>query len=205
MSDTISDHLNDSVAIIDFLNLTRKYISDRKDAKFSSVNDFIEKIIETVKHIRTFGNFKKIYLITKSFRFDDEISYYDVVRIIMWSVCKAVPEWFNKFCLVLVNGINDKDKEADDRALFIMFNEILKTKMNPIIISNDNFESLRSHYLRQVTLNFYLPIDITDSWKNMKIISSYNAIFRQNNNITTDQYTIIQPCNHQKNYIYVTK
>lgn len=198
------EYNSETIVLIDFLNLARKHISERPEAKFRTVEEFIDNISTIACQIKKMGNFKQIYLVTKSFKFNKDISYNDVLKIIMWSFCKTIPEWIDRIHLVLVNGINDQDKEADDRALFILYNEFSKTIESPIIIfSNDNFESLKTHFLRYVVLNFYYIKHIAKNWKESEIISHYKAHFQQDKKITKSQYVIIHPINNETNFISI--
>lgn len=195
---------SNTVALIDFLNLIRKNISDRPEAKFQSVEEFIENITTIAHKIKNLGDFKQIFLVTKSFKFNDNIKYYDVLKIIIWCFCKAIPEWIDKIRLVLVNGINDKDKEADDRALFILYNEYSITMESPVIIvSGDNFDSLKSHFLRYVTLNFYYPKVVGDTWNETKICSQYSARFRQDKKKNKNSYIIVHPNTNKTSFISI--
>ena len=184
----------ETIAIIDFLNLIRKSISDRPDAKFRTIDEFIANIKDIAQQIRLMGDFSRIYLVTKSFKFNDEISYNDILKIILWSFCTAIPEWSDRICLVLVNGINDKDKEADDRSLFILYSEFSMTTNYRIqILSNDNFESLKTHFTREVTLSFYSTKQIGDGWKNSDIHSNYKKMFKLNPGCGPQSYLVVQP------------
>ena len=197
---------SDTIAIVDFLNLARarKPIADRPDAKFRTIDEFNQNITEIALQIRSMGDFEKIYIVTKSFKFDKNISYKDIPRIIMWGFCMAVPEWTNKICLVLVNGINDKDKEADDRALFIIYHEYaMTTGLKVIILSNDNFDSLNSHFLRDVTLNFYWVESMGPTWETSKIISTTKRIFPQNKSLANNEFVVIHPCSNTMESIKV--
>lgn len=191
---------SETIALVDFLNLIRATISNRPDAKFETINEFICHTKLIAQQIRGMGDFNKIYIVTKSFKFNDDILYNDLLRIILWSFFNAVPEWVNKICLVLVNGINSKDKEADDRTLFILYNEFIKTtNMRTIIISNDNFKNLKTHILKRITLNFYWIGCIKTSWRNSEIISRYKGIFRQNDGTEKNSYIIVHPDNKKIN------
>jgi len=201
---TVLPEVSKTIVIVDFLNMVRKEISGRPDAKFTTVDDFIDTIMKVARQVHSFGNFQKIYLVTKSFKFSEEITYNNVPLIIIWSFCKAVPEWREKLFLVLVNGINDKDREADDRALFILYNEILKsTTMNVFIISNDKFRSLDTHFLRKVILNFYVAKTLAESWNNSVIVSRFGGIFQQNENLGKSSYSVIHPCEKEYSSINV--
>ena len=204
-TDGTRDSINQSetIALIDFLNLARKNISGRDKAKFTDIDEFIASIKTIAHEVRALGDFSKIYLVTKSFNFNEEISYTDIPLVIMWSFCKAIPEWTNRICLVLVNGINDKDREADDRALFVLYKEYCRTTtMQAIIFSNDNFESLRSHYLRKVTLNFYSAETIEETWRDSKINCNFQQQFQ--NDQTECNYVVVSPDSNLKTLIAVS-
>lgn len=198
---------NETIALVDFLNLARKLIAGRSDAKFKTIEEFMASIREIAFQINKIGNFEKIYLVTKSFKFNEEISYNDILRIIVWSFCDAIPEWkdSNKIILVLVNGINDKDAEADDRTLFILYKEFLMTTdKRVVILSNDNFESIKSHYLRKVVLNFYSIGSIGSMWKTTKIYPYYKAEFKQNKKNVKSSYIVIHPNTNITNLIEIS-
>jgi hypothetical protein len=182
------------IAIVDFLNLTRKYISDRADAKFYSIEEFVDHIRQIAINLRSYGNFQKIYLVTKWLQLPGLISYRQMPKIILWHFCKAVTEWSNITILVLVNGLNDKDKESDDRALFILYNEYAKNATNDcVIFSHDNFASIKSHFLRKCTLKFYFAENIGDSWQKSKIISKEKVSYDQYKNLEQKSYNVIYP------------
>lgn len=185
---------NNTIAIIDLLNLIRKPICDKNNGKFESIDELI-KIIEIIAiKIKNMGEFQKIYLVTKSFKFNNEISYNDILRIIMWAFCITIPEWNDKICLVLANGTDPYDKEADDRTLFILYNEITKTMKNPvIIISDDHFEDIQMHYLNHVVLNFFWIKKIEKKWNNSYIQSNFKGIFQHENQINIWDYAIVHP------------
>ncbi|MEM0353992.1 MAG: hypothetical protein QXW79_00285 [Thermoplasmata archaeon] len=192
-----------TVAIVDFLNLVRKEISDRPDAKFNTVDEFIDHIREIARKIRKLNHFGRIYLVTKSFNFDKRILYHNIPCIIMWAFCTTIPEWTNRICLILVNGINEKDKEADDRSLFVLYNELtFTTSSRIIIISNDNFKNLRNHFLREVTLNFYWIRNVGEDWMETKLFSSFRGKFRQNFETFNDQkYLVVHLDTNKENYV----
>ncbi|XWV24681.1 putative ORFan [Tupanvirus deep ocean] len=201
----ITDSQSQTIALVDLLNLARKDISNRGDAKFKNIDEFIINIKNIAYHLRSMGDFHKIYLVTKSFKFDKKVSYNDVLRIIMWSFCNAVPEWRQKICLVLVNGINDKDKEADDRALFILYNEFSKTSTKHVVIlSNDNFGSIKSHFMRKVTLNFYFAKSITDTWISSEIVSKHKGVYQQDRRCVRNIYTVFHPITWTTDQIVVS-
>ncbi|MEM3061962.1 MAG: hypothetical protein QW303_00250 [Nitrososphaerota archaeon] len=193
------------VAIIDFLNLVRKEISDRPNARFNTVDEFVDHIREIARKIRNLNHFGRIYLVTKSFNFDKKVLYHNIPRIIMWAFCTTVPEWTDKICLILVNGINEKDKEADDRTLFVLHNELTFTTNSRImIISNDNFKNLRSHFLRDVTLNFFWVKFVGKDWRETKLISSFRGRFRQKfGTFENQKYLVVHPDTNEENYVSI--
>ncbi|XWV25921.1 putative orfan [Tupanvirus soda lake] len=200
-----TDNQSQTIALVDLLNLARKDISNRDDAKFKSIDEFIINIQNIARNLRSMGDFYKIYLVTKSFKFNKKISYNDILRIIMWSFCHAVPEWQHKICLVLVNGINDKDKEADDRALFILYNEFTKTSTKRVVIlSNDNFGSIKSHFMRKVTLNFYFAKTINNTWTSSEIVSKHKGIYQQDKRCVRNIYTVFHPITWTTDQIVVS-
>lgn len=186
--------INDGIAVIDFLNLVRKTIADRPDAKFATTEEFSANIMKIAKEIHELGNYEKIFLVVNFFNFNNEIPYKDVLRIIVWSFCTSIPGSENRLCLVLVNGINDKDKEADDRALFILYNELGIASNSKIrIISNDKFENLDTHYLREVSLNFYRTKYIGETWQCSAIKRIFKGKFKQNSLNTKNQFVVLHP------------
>lgn len=192
------------IAIIDFLNLARTEFSGKGDAKFASIDQMIERIGTIAHGIKKLGDFHKIYIVTKSFKFNERISYLDVIKIVLWAFCQAIPEWKQKFCLVLVNGINDKDKEADDRALFILYNEFSKmTKKEVVILSSDKFDSLKSHYYRKVTLNFYAARYIDSFWDVSDIVITHNGSYQQDKKIK-HSYRVLNPRNQEISEIMIS-
>jgi len=200
----VTTNKSKTIAIVDFLNLTRKYISDRSDAKFHTTKEFIKHIKSIALHLKSLGNFHKIYLVTKWFRFNNKISHNDVIKIILWSFCDEVPEWKEKILLVLVNGLNDKDKESDDRALFILYNEFTKTTTNNcIIFSNDNFESIKTHFLRKVTLKFFFAQKINDSWQKSITPSQSKVTYEQNKTTKQNSYLVVHPDDGVANLITI--
>lgn len=194
---------SDNILIIDFLNLIRTEICHRSDAKFKTIDELIEGIRMIAKTIRNTNNFEKIYLVTKSFIFNKEILYNDIPKIIMWTFCREIPDKLDKIYLVLVNGMNDKDKEADDRALFILYNEMLFTGSNITILSNDRFDNIQSHYLRKVTLKFYWIKSIGETWQTSEIYYSKKAIFQQNKK-RNNEYNVIHPNTGIRSIIHVS-
>lgn len=187
-----------TVLLVDFLNLLLIGISDRSEAKFKSLDDMIIHIDKIVKKIREIGDFDKVYIHIKSFNLCDGITYNDIPRIVMWCFCRLVPEWRNKICLVLVNGINVRDIEADDRSLFILHDEYKRTMDNSFvfILSNDNFKSMKTHFHRQVTLNFFSVSKIGKSWSETFITPFFNGRFKQEKSVNEKRhYVIIRPDN----------
>lgn len=195
------------IGLVDFLNLARNPISNRPDARFQSIDELINTISELAKQIRELAEFDRIYLVTKSFNFDNLVTYKDVIKIILWSFCKALPEWKDRIFLVLVNGINDKDKEADDRTLFILYNEFIKTTdKNVIILSNDNFCNLKRHFLRKVTLNFFWIKNLDGTWETSEIVALFKGSFQFQQNTTPKReycYNILHPSNNKTDVISV--
>lgn len=183
---------SDTIILVDFLNLVRNPISNRQDGKFETESEFIENIHKLAEMLKKKGDFKKIYLVVKSFNFG-KIPYTDILRIIMWSFCYSIPEWLNRTELVLVNGINDKDKEADDRALFILYDELSKINSPIIILSHDNFSNLESHLQRKVILNFFVMNEIAKTWETSHLIPKYTGTFKKSKNININEYIINSP------------
>lgn len=194
-----------TIAIIDFLNLTRKEISHRPAAKFVSLKDFVNTVQTIAMRIKRMGDFKRIYIVTKSFNFNNQIKYSDVPMIIIWAFFQILPEWINKLFLVLVNGINGSDKEADDRALFILYDEISKaTTGQVVILSNDNFSSLRTQFYRKVVLNFYSVKNIGKTWKSTRADIRYSIDSEQT--VQSDlgsEYDIIHPAKNEYTRILI--
>jgi hypothetical protein len=187
-----SQNMTEPIAIVDFLNLARNAISNRPDARFQTIDEFIVAISELAKQIKEMASFDRIYLVTKSFKFDNLITYKDVIRIILWSFCKTLPEWIDRVCLVLVNGINVNDKEADDRTLFILYDEFTKTiDRRVVILSNDNFGNLKKHFLRKVILNFFWVKRLDETWQTSEIIVRFKGSFQQNTFPEKNNYNIM--------------
>ena len=178
------------IAIVDFQNVVRKEISkNRLDAKFQNEEEIISYTNMVAKKIREMGNFDKIYLVTKSFNLNGTIKYKSVSNIIMWSFCSVVPEWSNKTCLAVVNGINGNDKEPDDRTLFILYDEFIKTTdCDVVIISNDNFGNFKSHCHRYVIVSLYWPKNLNETCQNCSIIPTGKCKFEKNE--TNTRYMI---------------
>jgi hypothetical protein len=197
----------EKIALVDVLSLLRKNISYKPDAKFETLDELIDNIKKIAIQIKEIRDFSQIYLVTKSFTFNQDIGYNDVCKIILWSFCKAIPEWVGRIKLVLVNGINSNDKEADDRALFILYNEFLKTTESQVVIlSYDNFKSLKSHFLNTVTLNFFNMEYVTENWYNSQIFLCHKASFRQDKKITgtPSSYNVLCPINNKTSRIFIT-
>lgn len=192
-----------NIIIIDFLNLTRSCISNRKDAKFTSINDFINIVSLIVEKINTFFTFDYIYLVAKILDFGNDIKYSDMLKIFLWSFCRKF-KWKDKIILVMVNGINDNDKGADDRALFILYDQIKKTtNYNVIIISNDKFDDLKNHYMRHVVLNFYyLKIYDDNYWNKCIIQLSFKGKFKKDYNDHEIEYNIFNINEMKNHYLY---
>lgn len=183
---------SDGVYIIDFLNLLRNLICDTADAKFKTINELINGIKSIALYInKIIQDFEEMYIVTKFFKPDNEILYDDIPKIIMWSFGEVMMNKINKIKLVLVNGTDIKDKEADDRALFILYNEISLTKPNICILSNDRFDSIENHFSKKVTLKFYHLTVLNDSWKTSEILSSYKGVFYHRNQ--DSRYNIYHP------------
>ncbi len=183
----------ETIAIVDFLNLIRKCASNSSEAKFLTVEEFGRYITTIAHQLESYGDFSKIYLVSKWFSVTDQFTCNEIPKIIMWNFCQAVPKWKDNTILVLVNGLNDKDNESDDRALFVLYNEFTKTTGNEcLIFSNDNFESIESHFLRKITLNFYYVDDMTDGWKSSKIRSGAKTSYEQNKNLEKKSYAVIR-------------
>lgn len=186
-----NEESSDTIAIVDFLNLSRSLICERVDAKFNSLDEFILIIGKIANQLRAINDFSCIYIVTKSFNLNDDVKYFDIPKIIIWTFCKAVPEWEHRINVVLVNGINDNDKEADDRSLFILYSQYaLTTTDNVIILSNDNFDSLKNQIVRPVTLNFCRALDIKNDWKTSIISYPFCGQFQLNED-NNKQYKIV--------------
>lgn len=205
--DTNVDNVREAVALIDFLNMVRIEIVDAPEAKFQTIDEFVATIRVIARKIHAMGNFKNIYLVTKSFKFSEEISYNKVIPIILWAFCTTIPEWINKIRLVLVNGINDKDREADDRALFYLSGEYSKTMdADVIIFSNDNFSSLKTHFFRKIVLNFYTVKKTGETWENTEI--SYHEESKRicKQKLTTKKsFVVVHPMNNKRSLITVSQ
>lgn len=207
----MAENKQNAVLLVDFLNLVRSRISDKSaDAKFETLDELISSTMEIAKLIYSISekeqiNFEKIYLVTKSFKFSNEILYNDIPKIIIWSFCTAVPQWKNKVCLVLVNGINQKDRAADDRTLFILYNEFLKTipELKIMILSNDHFNDIGSQFLRQVTLSFYWAGYMTEDWKTSETLYQFHGQFQQQKNNDHNTYLVFHPKSNEQNFIEV--
>jgi hypothetical protein len=193
---------SETTIIIDLLNLMRTPISDRSDAKFKDLDEFTNAIDSIVCLVKKMNNFERLYLVTKSFILDKKILYHDIPKIILWEFCKRMPEKMDNIYLVLVNGVDPQDKEADDRTLFILYNEISLIYSNILIISNDHFSNLSTHYMRRVTLRFCWMRDIGETWQKSEFFYSEKAIFQQkrNNNQT---YKIMRPATNTQSVINV--
>lgn len=205
----ISTKSNQVIILVDLLNLVRRNISNRPGARFNSIEEFISNIANTAVKIKRLGNFDRIYLVTKSFVFNKDVSYHDVLDIIMWAFCSVVPEWSDRITLILANGVSSNDKGADDRTLFIIYDEFIKTIGGLILIfSDDNFGDIDQHFFRHVVLNFYhlknQSLDPYD-WKKTKIQSFHSATFQQNENYTSNSYIVVRPHNEAINYIIINR
>lgn len=193
------------VIIADFLNLSRKSIANRADGKFITIKDF-ERAIKTVaEQIVKMGKPYQICLVTKSFRFDEDVSYNDTIRIILWYFCKFIPEdWIGITNLVLANGINDKDNVSDDVALLILAAEYrIALNLIPIILTEDRLKDIGFHYLRSVTLNFYSMQQMGSTLDDSVIVSRYKGEFRQNMWMNTVPYVLYHPLSKKIDVITV--
>lgn len=195
--------IKNNIIIIDFLNLTRSYIVNRKDAKFTSIDDFINIVYLMVEKINANFTFDYVYLVTKILDFGDDIKYSDILKLFLWSFCKKF-KWKDKIILVMVNGINDNDKEADDRTLFILYDQIKKTtNYNVTIISNDKFDNLKNHYMRHVVLNFYyLKTYDEDTWHKCIIQLSFKGKFKKDYSEHEIEYNIFNINEMKNHYLY---
>lgn len=188
--------IDDAIGLTDLHNLLRTLpaIRNKKDAKFENVQELINAVMEIAKKLKNIGNFSKIYIIFKSFNFG-AISYNDILKIILWGFSRIIPEWKSKLLLILVNGINDRDKAADDGALFVVYNELLKAdkERQIYIISNDNFYDIKDHYFRNVTLNFYTAKKKEDTWEKMDLELVHNIIFQPSKDMGGKSFNIYCP------------
>lgn len=193
------------VLIVDFLNLSRKSIANRIDGKFITIKDFAKAIKIVAKQIVKMDKPHQICLVTKSFRFDEDVSYNDTIRIILWYFCKFIPEnWIGITNLVLANGINDKDNVSDDVALLILAAEYrITSKLIPIILTEDRLRDIGFHYLRSVTLNFYSMQQMGKTLNDSIIVSRYKGEFRQNMWMNTASYVLYHPLSKKIDVITV--
>lgn len=175
--DTLSNGLGhtcqNTIFLVDILNLSRAEIN-KPDAKFQTVDEFVKTMQTIARNIFKLGKFEKIFLVTKIFQIENEITYSNLPSIILWAFCTADPNFQNeirkKICLVLVNGHDQNDRECHDRALFYLCTQYFKTTdKEVVIVSNDNFGTLAFHFFRDFTINFHTISEVGDSWQNSKI------------------------------------
>ena len=199
--DVLIDFRN-TVAIVDFLNLLRSPISNRFDAKFKTTEELISSVRDIALKLRSIGDFSKIYLVTKFFKFCG-IDYSEILRIIIVTFVESVPEWSNKTFLVMSGQLDPQDKEADDRTLFILYNEFSKININSVILSNDNFDSIKSHYMRKVPISFYWIKSKPQDWDTAQISGPYKDTLGQSTDDCSKKYKVMHPINGEKDMIVI--
>lgn len=182
--------------IIDYHSLVRHPVSHKKDGKFENITELELETQKMALAIKMKGEPLQINLIVKSFSFNG-VSYNDMPRVILWNFCKAVPEWINKVFLTLVNGINDKDRERDDRTCVLLYDEFLRAAITPVILSYDKFDSMSSQLSRQVTLDHKKMSEFNATWTDSKIIKHETCVCKrsekENINFKIENYTIVTP------------
>lgn len=186
---------NNSIAIIDFLNLARRNIENRDEARFESVNDLIQQTTFIAQNISNMvHSIHKIYIVTKYFKIQD-LSHQEIMQVILWTFVSVLPNWVNRIFLVSVNGINNMDIEADDRALFFLNTELSKIckLYNIFILSCDKFDTLNYHYYRDVDLKFTFICKLGDHWKNTKFTTIKHGKCRIDYNSLPNIYWISRP------------
>jgi hypothetical protein len=189
-------NVSKNVAIVDLLNLWRGPISNRPDAKYRTVEEIIDSIKKVAVRLRSISDFDLVYLVTKSFKFDDQITYQDIPKIILWCFCNSVPEWREKVCLVLANGINDQDKTADDRGCIFMCGEFKMTRnYNVVIVTDDHYEDFRDNRFRDLTLTFYCIKNISEKWETTELTITHQNTFHYKSEFMENEYQVIRPRN----------
>jgi len=146
--------LKPTIILVDFMNLLLKTLP-KESRRINSVAELKDITLQVVNYLKTLGDPDKIYMVTKYFSINKQISYKELAKEILKCICGEFPELAEKICLVIVNGKNDTDKAADDRALFILCKEFQTTNTRMAIVSCDNFADINDHICCPVVMNFY--------------------------------------------------
>lgn len=189
----IDNQSSEKIAIVDLMNLWRCRISDRPDAKYNSAEEIIESINDLAKQLRRLNDFKTIYLVTKSFKLNDVITYVDFPKIVLWCFCTAVPEWREKVCLVLANGEVDNDKTIDDRGCIILCGELMSQEHGAMIVSNDHYDDFIDSRFKKVILSFYWIKNNGESWNDIQLILRQQRSFVFKSSFTEYEFRVIRP------------
>lgn len=180
---------NDHCILVDFLNLLKSN-TGKNDALFSSEDELLAAIKTAVGRLKEYITKnhadKKVSLIivTKSFTMKEinDLSYNDIIRMISWVFASELEETVYNIKIVLTNGEDTKDKEADDRALFHLYNAYKESNgiENVTLISNDKFRNLEDHYHKKVVCNFFWKKKTGDSWRDCNSVLLDRITFSNN-------------------------
>lgn len=191
------------VAIVDFLNILRGPICNRFDAKYNTIEELVNGIKKIACELREIRDFSKIYLVTKFFKFLD-MSYSEILQLIMWSFIDSVPEWEGKTVFIIAGQLDAQDREADDRALFVLHDEFLKNNIDSVILSNDNFDSIKSHYMRRVPICFYCMQQMGETWDDCIISDPFRETFQPTIDSCCKKYKIMHPNSGHEDIIVIS-
>lgn len=179
------------IYILDFLNAIRRSISYVPGAKFTQIETFIASTKEIAINIFKNYEFTKLFIVMKSFKFNEKINYYDLPIIVLWTFHMAYLEYSKtaiefpakceaKICLVLAKGFMSDDPSADDRGVFILcdwFNILYGER--PIILSHDKYSDIIKHYYKQLKLIFYWLKEIGKEVGDCELSSNFMNFVQQ--------------------------
>lgn len=163
--------------VVDFLNIARTSVIDGCFHDIAQYINAIETLMAEVcaMHIKT--PFTKIFLVMKSFSLGNH-SYTDIIRITIWKATNCAPQISAKKKVeVQLVVVNASDADSDDRALFILYDE-LKKMSNVMIYSNDNFRDIVHHYQRDVVMNFFVLKNPGNDWITCSVKHSFKGIYQ---------------------------
>ena len=211
----MADSMKKQVAILDLLNLSRCHLMKATtNTVFASAEEFAGYIRQVAIQLHGSGTFHKVYIITKFVRFSEHNTFGDFVRFILWNFAVAVPDAKTRYVLVVAQTFNygsetilsadetekishaHTDKGADDRALFILYEDLTKiTKSSLTIFSNDKFRDIDQHANLPLNMIFYrLDIISVDSLEETTIVRTCPSRIFCRGNVNTAGVHICDLC-----------
>ena len=148
--------------IVDFMNATRSHAKHYKnsDGLFHSLEDYSESIRAVCQHIMQVEKqgveILDIYYVTKPFKIGD-VDSASVIKFTLEKLTEYLPLHLEIQQLCVIDSQIPDDRERDDRALFILGENIQSGYSNTkiFILSKDEFNNIGDHICKPVMVHFY--------------------------------------------------